>query len=297
MEGRRIQREAVTPPPASTGPVCIDCHAHLYPEYDAGLALRLLGANLSRLSPLAVMRIAVLTEGSSFHVYRRLRDGDVSLLPEGFAATPCEGDESVRIHSDDRGDIVLIAGRQVVTRERIEVLSLAAAPTGLDQQPACEAIDGIRSAGGIAVVSWAPGKWFGPRGRLVRQLIASASPGALLIGDTSLRCLGWPEPLIFRQAQSRGMGIVSGSDPLPLAGEERRMGSYGILINQPFDRERPAAALRRLLAQPDGAWRSVGERLTPIGMVHRLLRLKRRNRSAQTPPEMPPPFGRREKPA
>ena len=283
MEGRGIQREAVTPPTARSGPVCIDCHVHLYPEYDVGLALRLLGANLSRLSTLAVLRIAVLTEGSSFDVYRRLRDGDASLLPEGFTATPCAGDESVRIHSDDRGDIVLIAGRQVVTRERIEVLSLAAAPTGLDRQPACEAIDAIRSAGGIAVVSWAPGKWFGRRGRLVRELIASASPGTLLIGDTSLRCLGWPEPQLFRQARSRGLRIVSGSDPLPLAGEERRMGTCGIRVNQPFDRERPAAALRRLLAQPDGAWHSVGERLTPIGMLHRLLKLRRRSRSPQEP--------------
>ncbi len=256
---------------------CIDCHVHLYSRYDPALAFRHLSRNLDALAPpgsTPAERVAVLTDGSSTDAFCRLRRGDSGTLPAGFSVSRTGDGDAIRISAAGMRDILLVAGRQVVTGERIELLSLASAPTDLDRLPAREVADRIRMAGGIPVASWAPGKWFGRRGRLVQELIDEASPGALLIGDTSLRCTGWTEPAAYRRAQDRGLSVVAGSDPLPLSGQERTMGSYGIVSDQPFDADHPAQALRRLLGQPAGTWRIAGRRVGPLTMLRRLVGLK-----------------------
>ena len=58
-----------------------------------------------------------------------------------------------------------------------------------------------------------------------------------------------------------GFRVIAGSDPLPLAGEIERPGSFGCLLEGPFSVNRPAAALRDLLAEstprPFGLGRSL----------------------------------------
>jgi hypothetical protein len=110
---------------------------------------------------------------------------------------------------------------------------------------------------------------FGRR-RIVEGLLEGTSPKDLLIGDSSLRPAGWPEPGLMRAARRAGFRIVAGSDPLPFAGEERMLGRYGVAGDGAFDPRCPAASLRRWLNDPASAFRRVGTR-SPLAQVLRRL--------------------------
>ncbi len=73
-----------------------------------------------------------------------------------------------------------------------------------------------------------------------------------------------------------GRRLLAGSDPLPLPGEERRVGSYASLWRTDVDWSDPAAAARTLLGTPPLAL--AGDRLYPWTLVTRLCRLGHRFR-------------------
>ncbi|MDP2988947.1 MAG: hypothetical protein Q8O57_00070, partial [Kiritimatiellota bacterium] len=71
--------------------------------------------------------------------------------------------------------------------------------------------------------------------------------------------------------------VIPGSDPLPLAGEERYAGTYGFIYQGAFDASRPAASIRQILTGP-GAITPAGERCSPWTVARRLTRLRKARR-------------------
>jgi hypothetical protein len=235
----------------------MDAHVHVYPAYRWPEAVRQLLARLD--GPDDAITVGLLTESEGVHFLGdRLaaradaRDGEcgIAVGPDG---------ESLLV-SDGCRLGYLIAGRQFVTAERLEILALGRDLRHSDGRPVGETLERITASGAIPVVSWAPGKWWGARGERVRRLIETHAPEAFLLGDTAMRPAGFPLPSLMRLARRRGFRIIAGSDPLPFPGEERRLGSYGIALEAAFDPARPAESIRRALADPTAAWTRVGRR-------------------------------------
>jgi hypothetical protein len=80
-------------------------------------------------------------------------------------------------------------------------------------------------------------------------------------------------PPQFAAAERARIRIVPGSDPLPLPGEEQRIGAYGFTVEAALPADRPAAALLALLA---GA-----AALVPYGRRERLARFVRNQLAMQ----------------
>jgi hypothetical protein len=139
-------------------------------------------------------------------------------------------------------------GRQFVSSEGLEILSLLSCDTEMEGAPSADIIKSTLDVGGVPVLGWAPGKWLFKRRHAVEEILSSARPGTLLVGDTTLRPYGCPEPSLMRQARKNGTGVIAGSDPLPFEGEEIFMGTYGTLVNADCS-EPPVgrAALRDML--------------------------------------------------
>lgn len=161
--------------------------------------------------------------------------------------TEIEKDLSLRlVHEDKKGHpLFLCAGRQLVTCEGLEVLALmtsAECSHGLDLG---QTIAEVQGAGGVAVCPWGAGKWLGKRGRLLEAALQKTPPGFFL-GDSGGRPAFWHQPQ-FAGTGSQGQPVISGSDPLPLAQEERRAGSFGGIVERELDRQRPAASLKGYL--------------------------------------------------
>lgn len=248
-------------PNPSHGFVLADAHVHFHRGFgrDAFLdgALRNFrrgAADLGLAGPLT--GCLLLTESAGACFFRRSQDGG----GEGvwsFVAT-AEPESLVARRGDDR--LILIAGRQVVAREGLEVLALATAEDFPEGLPLNETLDRIRAAGALPVLPWGFGKWWFSRGaRVAREL--AARRGELYLGDNAGRPAFVLEPRLFRAAAELGVPVLPGSDPLPLPSHAGRAGSHGFLLSGTLDEDRPAWSL----AQRVRRVRAAGGRLRPFG--------------------------------
>lgn len=157
---------------------------------------------------------------------------------------------SLIVRKDDKA-LVLIAGRQIVSKENIELLSLFC-PIKIEDKTLglTDLIKAVAHNGGLPIVPWGVGKWLGARGRIVANLLSSSHDCPLFLGDNGNRPSFLPEPALLQQACTQGVPILSGSDPLPLSSHSLRPGSSGSLLAQgDVSKDRPAESLGRLLVK------------------------------------------------
>ena len=150
-------------------------------------------------------------------------------------------DESrcLRVCNDSGGELLLVAGRQIITAEKLEVLGLGVEEHYSDGGPLLDVLEWVLSKDGLAVVPWAVGKWMGFRGKCVKELVDNAKSKGIFLGDNGNRPFFWPLSSLFVQGHKNGIGNIPGSDPLPFGGEERRPGSYGFLLPEFQYQEEP----------------------------------------------------------
>jgi hypothetical protein len=247
--------------------VLVDTHVHLYPCYDMGVALGHLVENLHDLSD-ADCYCACLAEREDCDAFATLAAGGAE-----FGDVRVEPVDEITLRVERRGqEMFLFAGRQVVTAERLEVLSLASVSRIPGERTAGDTADAVRDSGGVPVLAWAPGKWMFRRAPVVHGMVMNAGPGELLLGDSTLRPWCWREPLPMRMGARCGLGIVAGSDPLPAPGEEMVAGSYASLLDGEFDAARPMQSIRMLLRGAPSTARRVGRR---SGLFETFFRIRR----------------------
>jgi len=254
-------------------PVLVDTHLHIHPRHDAGLALRSLAANLTRIAAEEnagdADLAAVLTEPGPPRLFHDLGGGGPSI--EGVAIKRL-GDGEALFVGTEMSEVLLVPGSQIVTAERLEVLSLGRSIDAADPLPIDALIDRIAEAGGLPVLPWSPGKWLFQRGRIVRELITRSDPSRFLLGDVTLRPRSWRESPISLTGQAKGFRVVAGSEGLPIRGEERIAGSYATLVDGAIDRSRPGESLRAILGDRAPSMRSVGRRSSLAASAGRLFR-------------------------
>lgn len=257
-----------------------DTHVHVYPCYDIKLALHTLRTNLSHLDGQAAC-MAFLAERSDCNFFANFKKNVEGALNAEMEIRYLES----ALHLREAGypDLYLFPGRQVITSERIEILSLTVDQQVADGLTAREVVDRIRQENGVPVLSWAPGKWFFKRKKVVQDLLNANQPGSLLIGDTTLRPTCWPQPLLMGKALHKGFTVISGSDPLPFAGEEQVMGRYGITLDGDFDPDNPVKSIRSLLTQPGLKPSLVGKRGDLLSTFRRLFKNARSKKLGDGP--------------
>jgi hypothetical protein len=178
-----------------------------------------------------------------------------ALLPPGWSAERGDDIGSIVLGRRGRQDtIVMIAGRQVVTAERLEVLAVGCREEFADGRPIRDVLRAVVDQGWLAVVPWGFGKWWGRRGRLVRRLIADVDAVPFCLGDNGGRAAVGPRPALFAHGERRGRPVLGGSDPLPLPHQVVRPASYGFILAGCRITSRPAEAIaariRLLRASP-----------------------------------------------
>lgn len=240
----------------------VDTHLHLYPVYDREAALRGCAQRLAALSP-ATVTLACLTERHDCHAYKALLE--TAAAEAGVADHPryqvLEDGQCIVFHpGGGLSPLFVLPGTQISTRERLEVLCIGHDAAIPDGEPADLTIRRIGELDALPVLAWAVGKWLFKRKRVVEMLLEAFGPDQLLIGDSAMRPVFWPEPGPMRSARRRQYHLLAGSDPLPKAGDERQPGRYATLVDAAFDPERPARSLLAALAAPSVPLRRIGSR-------------------------------------
>ncbi len=251
--------------------VLVDAHVHVYDGFDVAAmfdaALAHFGAEASRRGAEVFQGVLLLAETSRHHWHRaRLAEGPRQFGRWRLAPHP-SGDGSLEARGEGDETLLIVAGSQLVTGERLEALALCTDSRFDDGLPIDHALALIRDAGGLPVVPWAVGKWLGARGRVVSRLIEEGG-APLFLGDNSGRPGVWPTPAQFRAAARAGIPLLPGTDPLPLPGEEHRVGGFGFACAATLSPARPVEDLKRQLA-------AAGTRLFPYGRLERPLRFIR----------------------
>lgn len=220
----------------------IDGHVHLHPGMDPGAWLDAASANFRRYAGTAsgglmlaemwgVDRFAELADAGQAGPWRIERTDE----PQSLRA--CR----------DGATLVLIAGRQIVTVEGLEVMAGATVATFAERQMLSRTIDAVADAGAVVVLTYGVGKWNGQRGGLIRAAMQRPDGPRPILGDNGNR-LSWTRPpAIFDEARARQIPILPGSDPLPLSGHLDRVGSLGFKVPFSLAEPRPAATLAATL--------------------------------------------------
>ena len=165
------------------------------------------------------------------------------------------------------GEITIVAGRQIVTAEKLEILALGSTGKWDDGLPASDVVESVIRAGAIPVLPWGFGKWLGRRRHVAESLIEKYGDGSLYIGDNSGRPSILPEPSEFGAAKDLGMRTLPGSDPLPIKSQYDRAGSFGFYVDDVTDRDGVWAGLNAMLQKGDGVLHHYGSLESPLRFV------------------------------
>ncbi|WFB37306.1 hypothetical protein P3T73_05970 [Kiritimatiellota bacterium B12222] len=254
-----------------------DCHIHVYPEQDGAATIRSALSHLRTHSKSDQDCFAIfLTEAHSCNWFAALKSGAV-LLPDDMQVIPSPEDNCLQVNTKE-GTLFIFAGRQIVSAERLEILALTQSTVPKDGASTSDIIEAVSSCGAVPVLSWAPGKWMFARSKIVKKLIAE-SEVPLLLGDSALRCQGWPMPAVMKETV---FPLLAGSDPLPVSGEEQVAGRYGVRIEMTLDLQAPVTSVREALLNPKTPVHFIGKRGGPLNMFSRM-NAHRKNKKAGTP--------------
>jgi hypothetical protein len=271
----------------------VDAHVHLHDCFPPASFLEHAERNFERAQGQGqadhVPGVLMLTESAGVDWFGRLAsvaagkagNHSVPLAPWSIEET---GDPASLVARNGRRRLYLVAGRQVVAREGLEVLLLGTRAMVPDGRPIREVLAEGERLGALRVIPWGAGKWLFSRARLLSDLLAEVRhDGGFFLGDGAGRPFFWTRPRHFEEAQRRGVRVLPGTDPLPFASEVSRAGSYGFRLDAPVDLARPAEAILAALRDP-------ASRITPFGRHERLTpfvrnqlamqRLKRRRATA-----------------
>jgi hypothetical protein len=241
----------------------IDAHVHIYDCFDLNKFLNSAYSNFKsaakRLDSVGNFSgILLLAETSKDDWFNRLYDyADGRQLPDNrtvyhWSFQHTDEHYSLIAKFNDVKKLLLIAGRQILTAENIEVLALCTSDRFDDGLPILYLINKIKEKNGLAVIPWGVGKWFGNRGRMVADVIGDDS-SLIYLGDNGNRPRFWMQPTLFKLAERKGIKVLPGSDPLPFLSESRRAGSYGFIIDLQIDLRRPGRIIKQILRDPDSA--------------------------------------------
>lgn len=232
-----------------------DTHVHFHPCFEEGSFLDAAAESLLKGSAAGDLITAALclTESHGdnwFATLARLGNG-ASIAGSDWRRLSTAEPNSVLVADTQGRRIAVIAGRQIVCRERLEVLALGHVDVPDDGQPIRDVLHEVREAGAVPVLPWGFGKWTGDRAGIVKQLLDDP-PCDFAIGDNGGRLAMLGEPELFAVARNKGFSILPGTDPFPFRWDGRRAGSFGVEWRGGLEPESPFRSLKNLIEDQGG---------------------------------------------
>jgi len=244
--GSGIRREKV---------LFVDAHVHIYDVYDLDRLFDAAISNFDRaarktgLSNLPREGMLLLTETARDHAFDALAAGQRS--PARWKIAVTEEPAVLRAYLDDKTFLWLVAGRQVATREDLEVLALGTIRRFPDGEPIQKSLSDSEESSALTALPWGFGKWWGSRGGIIQSIMHAPRSRPLFLGDNGGRLSMSTRPRLFGIGERSGLKVLPGTDPLPFPGQENRVGSFGMFLPEWDSGGRPLEQLvKRLTSAP-----------------------------------------------
>ena len=270
-----------TTPDAPGNCVFVDAHVHIHDCFDIDRFLDAAAMNFRTQVPAERVResrfVLCLTETCGANKFGVL-SGRAGSPADGWQLRT-DGDRRSLIAAHSRlGEMELVAGRQIVTAEKLEVLALGTRQEWDDGLPAEAVIRSVLEAGAIPVLPWGFGKWLGRRRRVIESLIETFDDGSVYLGDNGGRSAVLPTPPEFALAQARGIQVLPGSDPLPFESEYSRAGSFGFQVDGLPVKDGVWPILCAMLQRDEAKLKPFGRLESPIRFARNQIAMQYRSR-------------------
>lgn len=254
--------------------ILVDAHVHIYSCFELTQLFNSAFNNFawaaarenSNSTYSAILFLTETNQDNYFDYLTTLATDNIQLSPK-LKVEITQEDCSLVVRHGSEGVLYLIAGRQIITAEDLEVLALAINHKIKDGKPIQKVIENTISWGGIPVIPWGFGKWIGRRGAVLEKLITTHNFPYLFLGDNSGRPSFWSNPYYFQLAQKQGIQILPGSDPLPFASEFCRVGSFGFAVSGIIDAKIPAQSIKQILLKSPVKLKPYGLPETPYRFI------------------------------
>jgi hypothetical protein len=238
--------------------IFIDAHIHLYNCFDLGVFFDSAIANFRNEATHAgshekYQSVLMLTDWAKQDWYQylySLTDNDVNIRKIFNNWEFYKTSEKISIYAANKqreAGVFVIAGSKIITSENLEVLALMTNNKFNDGKPMLHVLADIIECGAIPVIPWAPGKWTGKRGAIMKDLLTGSVDAEYYLCDNGNRPTLWPYPSMFKFAENKNIGILNGSDPLNFSFEEGRAGTYVFSLPGQLTSDTPAAEIKEKL--------------------------------------------------
>lgn len=241
----------------------VDAHVHFHDAKRVAPTLNAAALNFKAAGRRidGLLGVLLLTQARTERVFETLQD---SARAGEWEVGPAVAEAETLIARRAKECIAVVCGRQLRTREGLEVLALGTRERFPDGLPLAEAIASVQDSGAVAVLPWGFGKWLGARGRRIQEAFASGTPDRLFAGDNGGRVGSLPMPRLIRKAAARGLRVLPGSDPFPFAADYRRVGAFGFVVSTALPESAPWRALRSWLLGSDSSPVPYGKGCNPF---------------------------------
>jgi len=248
--------------------IFVDSHVHIYDCFDVDILLDSALNNFQKAAKKhnttgqASVYVLLLTETKNESWFERSlanfnsTDQENGNISKNWRGAVIEQSDVLLASRNDSPEakIYIVAGHQIVTKEKIEVLALYSRQTISDGLSLAETVNLAVQENAIPVLPWGVGKWFGTRGKTIQSFLDSSGTGRLYLGDNGGRPGSWPTPTLFHVTKKKGISVLPGTDALPLERETSRVGSFGFYLDDSLsDGEAPCNYLKNVLLAQDPA--------------------------------------------
>ncbi|PID59200.1 MAG: hypothetical protein CR986_06905 [Ignavibacteriae bacterium] len=241
--------------------ILIDAHIHIHDCYNLNEFFRLAKTNFLNAAKKnnysSYASVLCLTESQNIDYFGKLAKKANDKI--GVWQIGLTNSKNTILLNDDSGfELYLVAGRQIVTREKLEVLAIGLNQGYEDGKPITEVINFVNKNNSIPIIPWGVGKWSGARGEIVKNLIENKKL-KFYLGDNGNRPFFWDKDKLFDLGLKNKIFNLPGSDPLPFDNEINKPGGFGFFLDAGIDKNKPFESIYDLIITSDQQFSTYGK--------------------------------------
>ncbi len=243
--------------------IIIDAHIHIHDCYNLEQFFNSAETNFKKqadkLKTNSFVGVLCLTEISGVNVFDKLSNFAKEKKKIGNWLISFTQEENSLSVTKDNFAIFVIAGRQIVTKKKLEVLAIGLKEDYKDGKPIEEVIQHVVKSGAIPIIPWGFGKWFSQRKEILRKIVLQKKSYPIFLGDNGNRPWVFKKPKIITLGFENLILNLPGSDPLPFKRENKKPGSFGLYIDDVINQDKPFDNIYKILTSSKKQFKTYGK--------------------------------------
>ena len=214
--------------------ILVDAHIHIHSCFDLNLLLDSAYKNFCEVAKLFNVEkfdgVLCLTENfdvNYFSEFKNIVENKDQLDSKTWQFHLTNEPNSIKLWRNPEEIMYIIAGRQIVTKEKLEVLAIGLTENIKNGKSIEQVIQLVKEKNALPIIPWGAGKWTGSRKKVIDELVDRYTGDFLFLGDNGNRPFFWSKPSIFKEAEKLNIRNLQGTDPFPFESEITKAGSYG----------------------------------------------------------------------